>query len=290
MLRKMQKLAVTIAALLRQVMKGERKLQHRNICKDVDSFLQDSGLSMNDRALSSVSKCSVPESNHSTTETKDSSSDASLVARLAVDDGGVVALPGVPLLCQFSIGFHAVPYMQQLHLHVVSRDHVSKKPMNAHNWVSYSTDYFVPLSRVISTLSRYGKLPRVVDDASAYGLLEARELSCDGTIYNDIGKLNKYLSARRLQDERLARSTGAIAKSYGFGVDVIEFGYGRDRESAQAGLSEQSSPASELLSAQPHPASAMPTQCSAPSTQGQSAATPSPEAQKGKPNGSPSKT
>jgi len=58
---------------------------------------------------------------------------------------------------QFRLGFHAVPSMAQVHLHVISQDFDSPCLKNKKHWNSFTTDYFVNPEHVIDKLSTKGK-------------------------------------------------------------------------------------------------------------------------------------
>ncbi|MEW5300925.1 MAG: hypothetical protein WDW36_003816 [Sanguina aurantia] len=58
-----------------------------------------------------------------------------------------------------SMGFHAVPSMRQLHMHVISQDYDSPALKHAKHWNSFTTAYFLPVDQVISTLQLQGSIP-----------------------------------------------------------------------------------------------------------------------------------
>jgi len=58
---------------------------------------------------------------------------------------------------QFRLGFHAVPSMSQVHLHVISQDFNSTCLKNKKHWNSFTTDYFVNPEAVIDKLLTKGK-------------------------------------------------------------------------------------------------------------------------------------
>lgn len=60
---------------------------------------------------------------------------------------------GVPAV---QCGFHAIPSMTQLHMHVVSRDLAGDGMRTAKHWRSFQRPFFVPVSEVISMLSKDG--------------------------------------------------------------------------------------------------------------------------------------
>ena len=56
----------------------------------------------------------------------------------------------------FRMGFHAVPSMARLHLHVISQDFDSPCLKNKKHWNSFNTDYFVPWDKVVAQLEADG--------------------------------------------------------------------------------------------------------------------------------------
>ena len=58
---------------------------------------------------------------------------------------------------EFKIGYHAVPSMSQVHLHVISRDFISPYLKHKKHWNSFNTDYFIPSTEVIERIEREGK-------------------------------------------------------------------------------------------------------------------------------------
>jgi len=59
---------------------------------------------------------------------------------------------------QFHVGFHAVPSMQQVHLHVISRDLDSPALTNKKHWNSFASKFFLPAEDVIKLLERDGSI------------------------------------------------------------------------------------------------------------------------------------
>ena len=52
--------------------------------------------------------------------------------------------PGLPPL---RCGFHAVPNMKHLHLHLISLDFDSPELKKPHHWIIFNSDYLVPPHR-----------------------------------------------------------------------------------------------------------------------------------------------
>ncbi|KAJ3290389.1 hypothetical protein HDU79_003244 [Rhizoclosmatium sp. JEL0117] len=53
-------------------------------------------------------------------------------------------------------GFHAIPSMAHLHLHLISDDFISPALKNKKHWNSFTTPFFVPLDKVIDEVTRNG--------------------------------------------------------------------------------------------------------------------------------------
>ncbi|KAM6473067.1 aprataxin isoform 1-T1 [Liasis olivaceus] len=71
-------------------------------------------------------------------------------------------------LC-FRLGYHAIPSMSQLHLHVISQDFDSKWFKTKKHWNSFTTDYFLDSTDVIAIVKKKGK---VTVDKNALQLLK----------------------------------------------------------------------------------------------------------------------
>ena len=64
------------------------------------------------------------------------------------------AAPAAPTVIDFRIGFHAMPSMSQLHLHVISQDFHSAALKNKKHWNSFTSSFFVPVQHAIARLER----------------------------------------------------------------------------------------------------------------------------------------
>ncbi|XP_016112568.1 aprataxin [Sinocyclocheilus grahami] len=63
---------------------------------------------------------------------------------------------------RFRLGYHAIPSMSHVHLHVISQDFDSPCLKNKKHWNSFTTDYFVESQDVIAMLEHDGKvIPKV---------------------------------------------------------------------------------------------------------------------------------
>ncbi|XP_063739506.1 aprataxin isoform X2 [Eleginops maclovinus] len=59
---------------------------------------------------------------------------------------------------RFRTGYHAIPSMNQLHLHVISQDFDSACLKNKKHWNSFTTDYFMDSEDVIQMLETNGRV------------------------------------------------------------------------------------------------------------------------------------
>ncbi|XP_026876247.2 aprataxin isoform X1 [Electrophorus electricus] len=59
---------------------------------------------------------------------------------------------------RFRLGYHAIPSMSHVHLHVISQDFDSPCLKNKKHWNSFTTDYFIESQDVIAMLERDGKV------------------------------------------------------------------------------------------------------------------------------------
>ncbi|KAF0689661.1 Aste57867_18898 [Aphanomyces stellatus] len=77
----------------------------------------------------------------------------------------VSSLSSLPL----RVGFHSVPSMRQLHLHVISDDFISPALKHKKHWNSFTTAFFKPLDDVLESIVSHGHMH--VDVAGAEALL-----------------------------------------------------------------------------------------------------------------------
>jgi len=56
----------------------------------------------------------------------------------------------------FKLGFHALPSMSQLHMHVISEDFNSPSLKNKKHWNSFTSPFFVGTEEFISMLATKG--------------------------------------------------------------------------------------------------------------------------------------
>jgi aprataxin len=72
----------------------------------------------------------------------------------------------------FQIGFHSVPSMDQLHLHLISRDFISPCLKTKKHWISFTSDFFRPLDDVIQSVRNVGSVP--IDEAMEESKLKGK--------------------------------------------------------------------------------------------------------------------
>ncbi|XP_068618328.1 aprataxin [Battus philenor] len=61
-------------------------------------------------------------------------------------------------------GFHAMPSMQRLHMHIISIDMVSPCLKNKIHWNSFTTAFFKPYEDVLEELTKYGCIKKITND------------------------------------------------------------------------------------------------------------------------------
>ncbi|GBO36936.1 Aprataxin, partial [Araneus ventricosus] len=59
---------------------------------------------------------------------------------------------------KFQIGYHAVPSMSHLHLHVISQDFDSPCLKTKTHWNSFTTEYFISSKKIIEQLESTGQI------------------------------------------------------------------------------------------------------------------------------------
>ncbi|KAG8184402.1 hypothetical protein JTE90_004574 [Oedothorax gibbosus] len=95
---------------------------------------------------------------------------------------------------QFQIGYHAVPSMSHLHLHVISRDFDSPCLKTKTHWNSFTTEYFINSDDVVNQLETQG-IVKTMDPAVAKELLK-NPLRCHvcKSILPNIPKLKSHIT------------------------------------------------------------------------------------------------
>ena len=92
----------------------------------------------------------------------------------------------------FRFGYHAVPSLKRLHLHIVSQDFDSPKLWKPHHWNTFNTEYFMDSSKVIKDIEKDGKIE--VDNEKYEALLTLR-MKCNACSerFTDISQLKGHL-------------------------------------------------------------------------------------------------
>ncbi|CAK8569770.1 unnamed protein product [Lathyrus sativus] len=92
----------------------------------------------------------------------------------------------------FRLGYHSVPSMRQLHLHVISQDFESKHLKNKKHWNSFNTAFFRDSVDIIDEVSNHGKATLKDDDK-----LLSMELRCHRckSAHPNIPRLKSHISS-----------------------------------------------------------------------------------------------
>ena len=77
---------------------------------------------------------------------------------------------------RFRFGYHAVPSMNRLHLHIISQDFDSPRLYKQHHWNTFNTEYFIDSSIILETLRTAGSVE--IDDENYEALLTLR-MTCN---------------------------------------------------------------------------------------------------------------
>ncbi|XP_074264571.1 transcription factor bHLH140-like [Silene latifolia] len=93
----------------------------------------------------------------------------------------------------FRLGFHSVPSMRQLHLHVISQDFDSESLKNKKHWNSFNTEFFRDAVDVIEEIEKFGT-PSLGDES-----LLLKELRCHRckSAHPNIPRLKSHISQCR---------------------------------------------------------------------------------------------
>ena len=80
----------------------------------------------------------------------------------------------------FKFGFHSIPSMRQLHLHVISQDFDSPALKNKKHWLSFTSPFFMALDDAVAQLSAAGPHGGLALDPPAAEALLSGPLRCHG--------------------------------------------------------------------------------------------------------------
>lgn len=111
----------------------------------------------------------------------------SLVAKVQREeqDGG-------PHQLKFRMGYHAVPSMQQVHMHVISQDFDSLRLKNKKHWNSFTSAFFLEADWVIAELEKKGCVQL---DKARYEAMLKEPLKCHvcGALPTNIPMLKAHI-------------------------------------------------------------------------------------------------
>lgn len=95
----------------------------------------------------------------------------------------------------FRFGYHAVPSLNRLHLHIISQEFDSPKLKTPHHWNTFNTEYFMDSSKVIEDIETNGKIE--FDDETYEALVDDRTMKCNFKDcpkgFEDISQLKRHL-------------------------------------------------------------------------------------------------
>lgn len=115
-----------------------------------------------------------------------------LVEQLRAQDRGLT----------FRVGFHAVPSMRRLHMHVISQDFSGAALKRARHWHSFTQrQFFLDARDVLATLRTHGRVP--IDRERCEALLRSTALQCHrcaATAHN-MSELRRHLAACEKSDD-----------------------------------------------------------------------------------------
>ena len=99
---------------------------------------------------------------------------------------------------KFRYGYHAIPSMTRLHMHVISQDFNSPCLKTKKHWNSFTTEYFIDAENIISMLEKDGKLHF---DRTVFEAILKRPLQCHICRRNqqNLPKLKEHI---RTHDDR----------------------------------------------------------------------------------------
>ena len=97
-----------------------------------------------------------------------------------------------PHVLKFRLGYHAVPSMQQVHMHVISQDFDSPCLKNKKHWNSFTSAFFLEADWVIAELEKKGC---VQVDKARYEAMLKEPLKCHvcGAMPANIPKLKAHI-------------------------------------------------------------------------------------------------
>lgn len=93
----------------------------------------------------------------------------------------------------FFIGFHAIPSMKPLHMHIISDDLVSTSLKTRYHWNSFTTSFFITIERVIMDIETNGHFK--IDHQEQKRILDSKTLHCHRCSFNasSIARIKDHL-------------------------------------------------------------------------------------------------
>ena len=79
---------------------------------------------------------------------------------------------------KFKLGFHAIPSMAQVHMHVISQDFHSPCLKTKKHWNSFNTEYFIPVEKLLELLKNHGTVGSKIRQENKGELLKM-DLQCN---------------------------------------------------------------------------------------------------------------
>jgi len=96
---------------------------------------------------------------HTVTLDELTANDVSLIERMKEKGELVIKqLQGRHKNSEFRMGFHAVPSLRQLHMHIISQDFDAEGLKNKKHWLSFTTEFFVPPDKLMDLLQMHGAI------------------------------------------------------------------------------------------------------------------------------------
>eukprot|EP00938_MAST-03A_sp_MAST-3A-sp1_P007323 g7323.t1 len=97
---------------------------------------------------------------------------------------------------KFRIGYHAIPSMRPLHLHIISCDFQSDRLKNKKHWNSFTTSFFMETDKIEAELKRVG---RVRINRDAMNVLLKSSLHCHrcNEIQRNVPTLKRHIEQCR---------------------------------------------------------------------------------------------
>jgi len=94
---------------------------------------------------------------------------------------------------KFRVGFHAVPSMNQIHVHVISQDFCSPSLKTKQHWNSFTSEFFLDADKVIEMFETDGK---ITVDKNHYESLLKKSLQCHkcSSEFANMPKLKQHIT------------------------------------------------------------------------------------------------